>query len=494
MSLILCVNSALAQTWLMPLNHHLNFVDPDSGFGAHTSFKPYRASDLLEQGQRSKVDILGGKTLYSSSSSSGLRIRPIADMMTGIGSDSSQYYFNGVVGVGILGEVSDKISLFLQGSWARFTPPDYLIDWRKSFNVIPGFGLSNVGKGALVWEGNLSYSPNRIFNFQIGQGKHFIGDGYRSLLRSDNGAPNPYALITTKIWRFKYMNLYTQQQSVYGSRVERDKYTASHYLSCNVGKYVSLGFFESIIWQARDTLLNRGVEWNYINPVIFYRPVEYLQGSADNAIMGLNVKVAPWEGMVWYGQFILDEFLLKEIRARSGWWANKYGVQTGIKLVDPIGIDGFRVRTEFNFVRPFTYSHGTSIQNYGHQNQPLAHPIGANFWEWVNQVFYERGRWRFSEQLNVSAFGEDQNGLNYGGNIFASYANRVNDYGNTIAQGRKRTVYFNRVQVDYLLVKEFNLSLSVNYTFRHSESQSPSTLHLFQIGVRTNFSNQYLDF
>ena len=61
-----------------------------------------------------------------------------------------------------------------------------------------------------------------------------------------------------------------------------------------------------------------------------------------------------------YTQFLLDEFLLDEIRAGNGWWANKYSWQLGVKVNNPKSF----YRLEFNLARPFTYSHGSEKQNY----------------------------------------------------------------------------------------------------------------------------------
>jgi hypothetical protein len=109
--------------------------------------------------------------------------------------------------------------------------------------------------------------------------------------------------------------------------------------------------FESVIWQAKDTMLNRGFDVHYLNPFVFFRPLEYEQGSSDNVIMGLNLKVKIIDGISVYSQFLLDEFLMKEVRADSGWWANKYGYQLGIKFAEPFGMKGFNARIPIPMVR-----------------------------------------------------------------------------------------------------------------------------------------------
>ncbi len=48
----------------------------------------------------------------------------------------------------------------------------------------PGAEILNVNH----WEGSFLYDANKYFSFLLGKGRHFWGDGYRSLLLSDNAA------------------------------------------------------------------------------------------------------------------------------------------------------------------------------------------------------------------------------------------------------------------------------------------------------------------
>ena len=68
------------------------------------------------------------------------------------------------------------------------------------------------------------------------------------------------------------------------------KYSASHYLTVNIGKRWSVGLFESVVWAAQDAAGERNFDWAYMNPIIFYRPAEYSIGSPDNITMGANMK------------------------------------------------------------------------------------------------------------------------------------------------------------------------------------------------------------
>ena len=97
---------------------------------------------------------------------------------------------------------------------------------------------------------------------------------------------------------------------------------------------MNLSLFESVVWQDKDTLLNRGPDINYFNPFVFFRPVEYGIGSADNSLIGAGLKITIDKQFLIYSSFILDEFYLIEIRTRNGRWGNKYGFSNpGLKVI-----------------------------------------------------------------------------------------------------------------------------------------------------------------
>jgi hypothetical protein len=96
-----------------------------------------------------------------------------------------------------------------------------------------------------------------------------------------------------------------------------------------------------------------------------------------------------------YGQLLIDEFILHQILHYSnGYWANKQGLQLGVKYINAFTVKNLDLQLETNIVRPYTYQHDDSIDNYSHYNQPLAHPLGANFEEFIAIARYQPAyRW-----------------------------------------------------------------------------------------------------
>jgi hypothetical protein len=218
------------------------------------------------------------------------------------------------------------------------------------------------------------------------------------------------------------------------------KFASSHHISLNATKWLNIGIFETVVFQPKDTLLNRGFDAEYLNPMVFYRPQEYSLGSSDNVLIGFEMS-AKFKQHTAYFQFVLDEFFLAEIKAHNGWWANKFGGQLGVKGRFQKGENKFFYRVESNFARPFTYSHISDDLNYGNQGTPLAHVYGSNFVEVLGELKWQRNRFGAKFFTNYSMHGSDKNGFNYGADIYLPYINRPSEYNHFIGNGVARNFY-----------------------------------------------------
>ena len=144
--------------------------------------------------------------------------------------------------------------------------------------------------------------------------------------------------------------------------------------------------------------------------------MEQAVGSPDNVLLGLNWKWNFLKRCSFYGQFLLDELSVGDLIINGyGWWANKFALQAGLKYINAFGVDYLDIQAEFNMARPYTYTFRDSTGNYNHYNQALAHPLGANFFEWIGIVNYQplpglnlRG------QINYAIVGRDSSGSNWG--------------------------------------------------------------------------------
>lgn len=348
----------------------------------------------------------------------------------------------------------NKLSLNITG--AVFHLPEFNKRYLDSLGTLPNYGrVMTLDSGATAFaaipEVVYSRKLNNHFTWSAGNSRQNLGYGYRSLILSSSASALPFMKLETKIGKkITFTNLWSRTHSYQRMEDHFDlnpKYIAVHTLEWKINKKWSVSAHEMVVWQARDSASQRELDLHYLNPFLFYRPAEFSQGSADNVLLGGSWKYAHSDAFGIYGQVILDEFLVSEIRNRNGWWGNKFGMQFGM-YVTPKKISGLFLFSEWSFVRPFTYTHGSDVQAWEHMGQPLAHPLGANFYEWYTSAKYSRDKWNYSASIVWAAFGRDTN-RNVGGNIFQSYVNPWSVYGNNILQGNRSTLFVVNAEAAY---------------------------------------------
>ncbi len=427
----------------------------------------------------------------------------------------SKQILNFAGGLSVEGKISNKLFFNTTYITGNGSFQSYTDTCNNSAMNISGMGkayASKLGYSYQYYSGYVSYSPNNIFNFQIGKDKHFWGEGYRSLFLSDVSNSFPFLKISTTIWKIKYVTMFAALKDTKSefNGSYKNKYGSFHYLSWNANKRINISFFEAIIWQGTDSNRARGFDLNYLNPVIFYRPVEYSLGSSDNSLMGISYKIKLGKNyrQQFYGQLILDEFIVKEVLSgfkklaypndqtiQYGWWGNKQGVQFGFKSFNVFNIKNLLFQTELNAVRPYTYSHGSVQQNYSNFNQPLAHPLGANFGESVSFLNYKHKRWMFETEFLYARYGKDENGKNWGHNIFESYETHPNTYGNIFFQGLKTNLTYTKLNISYQLFPSANLLAEAGIALRQEKYGNTLSNSLFIfIGIKTSLLNRYTDY
>jgi hypothetical protein len=191
-----------------------------------------------------------------------------------------------------------------------------------------------------------------------------------------------------------------------------------------------------------------------------------------------------------YGQLILDEFKLSELKAGNGWWANKFGIQAGIKTYKFLNIPYWFAQVEVNYIKPFTYTHTNSLENYGSYYQPLAHPLGANCKELILLTDFRKKRSNIRVLMIYSLFGSDTGIVNYGGDIYRSYNDNRNEYGNYTTQGSLNKLLTAEVKYSYLINPEWKMSFNIGYRFRNHYTTNNKTInHYVFIGITSNLYN-----
>ena len=196
---------------------------------------------------------------------------------------------------------------------------------------------------------------------------------------------------------------------------------------------------------------------------------------------------------------LINEFVLNQILHYSrGCWANKQGIQLGIKYIDAFDVKNLDLQFETNIVRPFTYSHNDSVSNFSHYNQPLAHPLGANFDEFIAIAKYQPApKWNMEGKLIYYRQGLDSAGQNFGSNLFENYETRPRDYGFKIGSGVLANCVNASATVSYEAKENLFIDLSAMYRNYKVDNTLATTVPnsnsaMFTLGIRMNmFRRQY---
>lgn len=513
---------------------HQNYVDYEYALhkanGTHTASKPYLYSEIspyLDLTERQKkflkpeVSSWFGKKLWNEhllqekKEDYWFTIDFLFDLQLGKdNSDAVSYTYNNSRIFRINGGFGDKFSFSAmiyesQGRFANYVN-EYITNPSPNFKpafsagLVPGRGKAKQFKEDAfdypVAEGYMSYTPSKYMQFQVGHGKNFIGDGYRSFILSDVATPSFFLKAKFNFWKFQYTNVWlwandVRQAAVINNEHAR-KYVAAHYLSINITDRFNLGLFETAMSTGEN-----GIDAAFLNPLMFYRSVEFNRGEdAGNAILGLTAKYKLSENTSVYSQLVIDEFSVGNLNDLSD-WRNKFAFQLGAKYFNAFKVDDLFLQGEFNYARPYTFAHRNPVLNYGHYSQPLGHLWGANFWELIGIARYKKDRWSGSAKLVLGKKGFDfDQSVSYGGDIYQSYDIRFADTGNQLAQGNTATILIGDIQANYLLNPSNGLSLFAGFTFRSFSPETPTatfqkdTNTWFTVGLRADLFNWYLDF
>lgn len=503
------------------------------GSNSHTASKPYTYAEVSKYYNLKSVNenlkkmasswwerkLWNENTVEIKGEDYWFSLNPILDLQIGKASKSeASYTYVNTRGINFRGGLGSNLNFTTTvfESQGRFA--DYYNRYAETIKpaggnpaIIPGMGIAKDFKTDSydfpLAEANLTFAPSKHIDLQLGYGRNFIGDGYRSLLESDGASPYPYFKLNTKFWKIKYTNTYMWLKDVRPEvtldRTYATKFMANHYLSWNVSNRLNLGFFESVIWTNTN---DRGFDASFVNPIIFYRSVEFASSArSGNAVLGLTYKYK-WSNQInFYGQFILDEFSLGDIKSGDNSWKNKYGYQLGVKYFNAFKIDNLLLQVEYNQVRPYVYSHSMPITNYGHNNQSMGHQWGGNFREFVVISRYHKGRYFADAKITLGTRGLDfdtmEDDLNYGGNIYKDYdEKRALDKGVKVGQGNTTSIFIADFQAGYLVNPATNLKLYASLISRSNDptkntaSSIKESTNWFSIGLRADIFNWYFDY
>jgi hypothetical protein len=490
--------NSYAQNSYLPLHRDIMlyyYEKRDSLHGFHASIKPYLQSDIT-------IDSTLDSSIYSKHRSESnnedqsfkLIAKPLVYGMYGAGTG---HIFRTSAGADIRIQAGNNFSITISYLLNNeHFPKQYAALLDSGF--IPHYGrfISQAKDNVYSYQeftGYLSWSPFRFLNIQFGKDRNFWGEGYRSLFLSDNSNSYPFLKTTFTAWKIKYVSLLAFLKDVNlpgNTNVLYPKFCALHYLSWNATRRLNISFYESVTFKGKDSTDYTGFDFEYINPVIFYKPVNFSLGSPGKLHLGIGSSYKIYDEYKIYAQFLLGEFLLKEFFRGTGWWGNKYGFQLGIQSPEAFNIRGFHFLIESNIVRPYTYAHTNTLSNYGYEMQPLAHPLGANFIEYLIEAKYIRNKNIFGLILMHSITGLDSADFNYGQNIYNNYQSRALGYGVWLLQGMKSNYTAMNLSYSRLVLSKWDLIMEAGCNGSYNKTQGHGVLETYiYLSLKTLLNN-----
>lgn len=464
----------------------------------------------------SRVPILGrffqypADLFYYEDEKLDLHVNPVLQFSYGKTNDALGTIFVNSRGAEIRGRIDKKVAFYtmLTENQARY--PVYVNDIRDSTLVVPYEGFwkqyATTGVDFFRAQGYVDFGFSKSISAQLGFGKHFVGNGVRSLILSNYSNNYPYLRINTNTKIFDYTNIFGELIAgvrggtfgLEGTGGFQKKYMAFHHLNMKIKPNLHIGLFESVMYGDSTG----GLKVEYLNPIIFYRAVEQQNGSEDNALIGLDFKWNIKNRVSLYGQLVIDEMIVSEVAAGNGWWGNKQGFQLGAKYVDPFGFKNAIIQGEINRVRPYMYAHEDGFTSYSHYNLSLAHPLGANFTEYIGRANYRlNDQWNFEGMFMMATYGNDVGDENFGRDVLKDYTIRRPDgnggsleYGNTHLQGNQTDLMMAFFRASYMW--KHNLFVDADITLRKEQDSNGlinTSTSVFGLTMRWNVpSREYL--
>lgn len=439
-------------------------------------------------------------------------INPVFNFEYGrdLANDNSKKFLVNSRGVSVNANITDKFSFSTSfyETQARF--PQYLRNyinengelrlnavgnWRTAngFGIVPGQARTKPFKTDgfdYAWaSGYISYSPIQNLNIQFGHDKNFIGEGYRSMLLSDNAFNYPFLKLAST-WlkgKIRYTNLFASQMQLKrmvsnGSR-EPGYYKKSmslHYLSFLIGKKIEIGLMEATIWQKMRGNAIIATDYSQLNPIIGINTARFGFSDTNNVLIGLNFKIRPFKKFDVYGQWAIDDPS-----------KDHFAYQLGVKWFEPFKIKKLIVQGEINHAARNMYTSVTPIQNYGHYNQPLAHPLGAGFWEYLAIGNYRYDDWFLEARISLATYRHFNGDIQYWKDIYLSSELSIPNHDLDFVNAK---LLYHDLKAGYVFNPKTNLSFILGWMHRKLVTvDTPAKTSYLYIGLRTTLFNSYYD-
>ncbi len=205
-------------------------------------------------------------------------LNPVLYFRLGEDLENEEFIFQNTRGLELYGQLDQKFYFYTSLFENQSNFLNYIRPYISQYNAIPGQGNYKDYQSSLIdafqgfdysnAQAYLGYKLSKHAFLELGHGKHFIGNGQRSLLLSDDGQNYFYLKFKVEIWKLYYQSIFAELSSVSarynpGNNILPKKYMASHYLGFKPNQKFEIGLFESVVFSRENHF-----EFQYLNPII----------------------------------------------------------------------------------------------------------------------------------------------------------------------------------------------------------------------------------
>ncbi|MEW5796789.1 MAG: capsule assembly Wzi family protein [Candidatus Zixiibacteriota bacterium] len=168
------------------------------------------------------------------------------------------------------------------------------------------------------------------------------------------------------------------------------RYIAAHQFDWHFGPRLRAGVFETVVFGGPG----RQIDLFYLNPLIFYHGSQLNEALNDNTIVGFDFDAQPVEGLLVYGQLLIDDLQIDN-KTRSDQEPAQLGILAGGYLAD--ALVSTDLQFEYERVSNWTFNQMHARNRYLNDGRPIGSAQGNDYDMTTLRVI----RW-WREQLQTS--------------------------------------------------------------------------------------------
>lgn len=377
-------------------------------------------------------------------------------------------------GIRIRGDLQKKLFFSSEVYETQSVFPTYLEAFADSFEVAPGLirakEFKESGRDYSLAYGILAWEPVNRVRLIFGRDKQHFGYGYRSLMLSHNAPASTFFRVDAKYKKWVYHFILSSLQNVSLQNVidvprsslggYQNKYANFLILTYRPVEQLELSIFESMIWAPFSHQYNR-LHLKHFNPLPLTRTVYYGLDDPNNTMAGIQLRLSLPMNFMFYSQYVLDE--VGSI--------DKSAFQAGLVYKRISDCQFITARVEFNSAGAYTYTNSDPLQSYTHYHHSLAHPLGANFREYLAQLTWNSRRWIAYAMFSFVRGGVDTPYETTGQSMYAdpAFANWQGGFFPMLTSGTA-SMYFADVRLHYVINRASGLHVFAGAVYRKTKS------------------------